>query len=264
MNPRWALRRRWSRRYSAPSACSTRRELPYFWWSRTWPYRSGWRRRLTCWRTEGSSCKDAAMRCLPTTGSAAPISGCENPPMSVWHLHLRSSGVDTEQHLRSGMHGSRWELAVCEIVPRGFPRVTPETLCNQRIYHRHSGETPKIAVGGPELLDAVLQAQGRDTRVVHLWTHNFAGQQQPAQPFPVYLRFGEKNERRRLDPCIDLAKRSCERCRRREYFRMSNYCQEFVDAWPGNSPCRASLGEFRPPRLGGLMPFRVLAVRMDQ
>jgi len=138
------------------------------------------------------------------------------------------------------------------------------TSADQRIDDHQIGEPRKIAIGGPKLPDAVLQTQSRDARVMHFWTRDFAGPQQSSQPFPVHLRLGQKNERRRLDPCVDLVQCARERCRRREYFRMRHDGQEFVDARPRNCPCRATLGKFRHASIRSLMPLRVLAVRVDE
>ena len=110
----------------------------------------------------------------------------------------------------------------------------------------------------------MLQAQSRDPRVMHSWTGNFAGQQERAQAIPVNFRFSEKHECRRVDPCVNLVKRFCQRCWWRKYLPVRHDRQKFVDTWPGNGLRCASLGEFSQLPVCRLMPLRVHAVRTDK
>ena len=65
--------------------------------------------------------------------------------------------------------------------------------CYEWIHHRQIREAAEIAIGRPQFLDAVLQAQRRNTGVVNLRPRDLAAYQRLAQRPPMRVRFREQD-----------------------------------------------------------------------
>ena len=76
---------------------------------------------------------------------------------------------------------------------------------DERIARAEGREAGEVAVGGQDLVDAVVAADRGDARVVDLRASDVAGANQPAERRPVCGRLGEQDERRRLEPAVRVA-----------------------------------------------------------
>ena len=196
----------------------------------------------------------AAFRCLPT--AAKPISAKSRCASLQAAWGRRICPCDT----RAASVAAGCRVSVTCILVSGSRRRRgilrrQEPSRNQRIYHGQGRESPEIAIGGPELLYAVLQAQGCDACVMHSLAPRPCRQAAGCAAVPSGLAIRRVERGRRFDPGVDLCQPPRERRWRREYLRMGHYSQEFMDAWPGNRPRRAALGKHGQPLIGGLVPF---------
>lgn len=75
---------------------------------------------------------------------------------------------------------------------RNGDRLPESGLCaDQRIDHAQLRKAAEVAVARPQLAHAMLQAQGRDPRIMDLRVGNASGSQQLAQNRPVGCRLAD-------------------------------------------------------------------------
>lgn len=97
-------------------------------------------------------------------------------------------------------------------------------------------ETSKVAVGGPELADAVEPAKRCDAGIMDLRARHPTRPKKNGQLVEVALGFGEENESPRLEPGGDLRERFLDRRGRPEDPRVRDDRQKLVNAGPRHSP----------------------------
>src|SRR5260370_4389830 len=135
---------------------------------------------------------------------------------------------------------------------------------DERIYDIEAREAIKVAIRRPQFTHSVLTTQRSNPRIVNTRPGHTACCQQGAQIGPMLFRLGEQYERRRLKQQIDVVESNGERCRRTVYSRACHNSEEFMQAGPGNGPCRTALGQLREAAHRRLVKRSILAVRVDQ
>ena len=81
------------------------------------------------------------------------------------------------------------------------------TLADERIPNCQFCEAREVSVGGPELPHTVIETQRGDSRVVDLGARDFRRLEHLGESIRVPQPFGEKRQRRRLEPSRDLVER---------------------------------------------------------
>lgn len=126
------------------------------------------------------------------------------------------------------------------------------------------GETAEVAVGGPDLRDAVGAADGSDASVVHPWTGDTAALQELPQHRPVAGALIEQGQGWRFEPCLHLVDSGGHRSRGVVDPGMGDDREELVDARPGYGPRRTALGEAADRGRRPAVPLGVCAMGVDQ
>jgi hypothetical protein len=135
---------------------------------------------------------------------------------------------------------------------------------DQGVSRPEPGEAAEVAIGRPELIDSVIDAECGDAGVVHQGPRDEARLDLRPEGHPVLLGLGEQHEARSLQPRVDLRERIRERRRRCVAARVGDDAEELVNARPGYRPGRDPFGELRDAAAGRLEPGRVLPVRVDE
>src|SRR5262245_37738402 len=110
----------------------------------------------------------------------------------------------------------------------------------------------------------MIAADRGDASVMDLRTTDAALLKRGAKLRPVAFGFCQENQIRRLKPGFDLIDGSGQRSRRRINTRMSHDGKKFVYTRPRNRPRRLRFSEFRNLAQSCIMPWRVLAMSVDQ
>ena len=87
----------------------------------------------------------------------------------------------------------------------------------------------------------MLEAEGRDARVVHPTAGHLAIAEKAAEVRPVIRTLGEQDECRTLEPCIELSEGLGEGRRGVENPRMRDDRKELVNTRPRNAPAVRTL-----------------------
>src|SRR6185369_1071817 len=132
------------------------------------------------------------------------------------------------------------------------------------VSHHETVEPAEVAVGGPELADAMVATERRDARVVYLGPGDPTRPKDVAKLGPVRRSFAQQDETGRRHPGFDLSDRSFERRRGVKDSGVSHRAQELVEAGPRDRPGRSSLGQRRQVMLGRIVKRRVVAMRVDE
>ena len=110
----------------------------------------------------------------------------------------------------------------------------------------------------------MLPTQRRDPRVVNLCPGDASIAQQTAQGRPVRRGLGQKRERWRFDPGINLVEGPGRRRRRCVDAWMSDDREKLVQAWPRNASDSRPLGQLRDASKSCLMERGIFAMRIDE
>lgn len=107
---------------------------------------------------------------------------------------------------------------------------------HERVSRTKLAESAEVSIGTPELLDAVMNAQRRDARIMYARAVDLGSLQQTSQHSPVALTLGEHHERRGFKPCCHLLQSPGKRRWRREDALVRHDGQKLVYAWPWQRP----------------------------
>jgi hypothetical protein len=114
---------------------------------------------------------------------------------------------------------------------------------NERIPCLQIREAREIAIGGPELGDAVGEAEGGDAGVMHFGAGDLPREKQSLEDRPVTGGLAQEYDARRSQESSHLPEGTLELRWRAVDLRMSGDGQEFMDARPGNSPWNIALDQ---------------------
>src|SRR5438067_4638375 len=137
-------------------------------------------------------------------------------------------------------------------------------LRDQRVAKLQTAEAAEVPIGCPEFTHTVEAAQSGHARIVDVRAGDPPVPHHGFELTPVAFRLCQQRKARRFQPRVELIDRCCQGSRRRVNLWMRDDGQEFVQARPWNRPGRACFGQLRQPRIGGVMPRRILAMGVDQ
>lgn len=138
------------------------------------------------------------------------------------------------------------------------------SLSHQRIDDGECREAAEVAIGSPQLADAMIAADRGDASVMDLGTTDAALLKRGAKLRPVAFGLCQENQTRRLKPGFDLIDGGGKRGGRRIDTRMGHDGKKFMYTRPRNRPRRFRFSEFRDLRQSRIMPRRVLAMSVDE
>ncbi len=99
---------------------------------------------------------------------------------------------------------------------------------------------------------------------MHLRTRYPSSHENGAKLQPVILCFRKKNKAWRFHPGINLIDSFPKRSRWRINPRMGHNGKELVNTRPWYRPWRLTFSQFRDSDISGIMPWGILAVRINQ
>jgi hypothetical protein len=176
---------------------------------------------------------------------------CEHGEKTIKILWARQPGSALKRPIRRAFSGQ-----CCRKDAGGSPQ--------QRIDHVERRKSAEIAVRRPEFAYAMLNTEGSHARIVHAGAHDLTGAQERAQADPVLVGLGEQNDRRRLQPRVDLLDCGGQGCRRIVDARMGGDGEEFMQTGPRDGPRRTSFSEFRDATRGARVKRRISPVRVNE
>ena len=135
---------------------------------------------------------------------------------------------------------------------------------HQRIPSLQIAKAGEVPIGGQQLPYSMMNAQGRDSPIVHARSSNLRPSHDSRQHIPVAFRLSEHHQRRRLEPRCDLFKRLGKWSRRREDPLVRDDRQKLVQAGPRKGPRSSTLCQFTQTGGSLLMPLAVAAMSIDK
>jgi hypothetical protein len=126
------------------------------------------------------------------------------------------------------------------------------------------GEGGEVTVGGPELVNAVVETEGRDAGVVDFGSLDFASEGEVAEFVEVSGAFSQEPEGGTGLPGRECVEGYVRRSGRAIDFGVGDDGEEFMKAWPRDRPWLAGGGECVDLGEGGLVPWGILAMAVDE
>ncbi len=149
-----------------------------------------------------------------------------------------------------------------ELVPRF--RLRSRRRRHKRIEYSQRWKPREVSIRSPQSLDLMIDADGRDSRVMHTATGGKRVLRDRAQRCRMRRRLADQHNRRRSQPDVDLIERLIQRAWRVEHARVSHDGQKLMHARPRNRPLACSLGQILDARSGPFMPCRIATVGVHQ
>src|SRR5262249_20421171 len=141
--------------------------------------------------------------------------------------------------------------------------VTSEPF-DERVSDRQGGKSREVAIGAPQLPDAVVEADRRYPGIVHAGPCDPGGHQQIAELLPGVDAFTKQPRGWCMDPHIELVGRLVDSRRAPERAWVRHNRNKLADAWPWDTPGRSPGRQVVDQFIGALVVRELVTVCVHQ